>query len=81
MKDKIKKLSVGVATGAVVLSSSAITALASEGDVSTAVISSLTNTAGDVTKTMNGIGPIALGVAGAFLVWRYGMKFFKAISK
>lgn len=48
---------------------------------SAAVISALQLVADDLTGVIGGIAPVALGVAGLFLVWRYGMKFFKAISK
>lgn len=67
-----------VSTGGVLLSSNM--ASATDGQ-STAVVSALTTVAGDITSTFTAIAPIALGIAGAFLVWRYGMKFFKAISK
>lgn len=46
-----------------------------------AVVSALETVASDITGVFGGIAPVALSIAGAFLVWRYGMKFFKAISK
>ena len=46
-----------------------------------AVISALQSTAQEIIGVIEGIGPIALGIAGTFLVWRYGMRFFKSISK
>ncbi len=52
-----------------------------EGSMVASVTSALTTVAGDVTSVLEGVAPIALSIAGAFLVWRYGMKFFKAISK
>lgn len=45
------------------------------------VTDALTTVAGDVTGVLGAVAPIALGIAGTFLVWRYGMKFFKSISK
>lgn len=45
------------------------------------VTDALTTIAGDVTGVLGGVAPIALGIAGTFLAWRYGMKFFKSISK
>lgn len=56
-------------------------ASAAEGDTSSAITTALTATAGEITTTIASIGPIALTVAGTFLVWRYGMRFFKSISK
>ena len=46
-----------------------------------AVIQALQSTATEITEVINAIGPVALGIAGTFLVWRYGMRFFKSISK
>lgn len=51
------------------------------GNVSSSVVSSLTSIAGDITSTINAIAPIALGIVGIFLAWKYGTKFFKSISK
>lgn len=51
------------------------------GGASEAVVSALTKTASDITATLGSIAPIALGIAGTFLVWRYGMRFFKSLSK
>lgn len=51
------------------------------GSVSSSVVSSLTSIAGDITSTITAIAPIALGIVGLFLVWKYGMRFFKSISK
>lgn len=55
--------------------------LAEGGGVSSSVVSSLTSIAGDITSTITAIAPIALGIVGVFLAWKYGMKFFKSISK
>lgn len=46
-----------------------------------AVVTALQTTASEITGVIESIGPIALGIAGTFLVWRYGMRFFKSISK
>lgn len=48
---------------------------------SAGVVSALTTTAGEITTTITGVAPVALGVVGAFLVWRYGVRFFKSLSK
>lgn len=45
------------------------------------VTSSLTTVADDITGVLGAIAPIALGIVGVFLVWRYGMRFFKSLSK
>lgn len=51
------------------------------GGMAESVLSALQNVANDIMGVITGIAPIALGVAGVFLVWRYGMRFFKSISK
>lgn len=55
---------------------------AAEGNqTATAVTSALQSTAANITSSLNAIAPIGLGIAGTFLVWRYGMRFFKSLSK
>lgn len=56
---------------------------ADEGGASTAtaVTTALKTTATNITSSLNAIAPIGLGIAGTFLVWRYGMRFFKSLSK
>ncbi len=46
-----------------------------------AVTTALQTVADDITGVLTGVAPIAIGIAGVFLVWRYGLRFFKAISK
>lgn len=55
--------------------------IAAEGGASSAVVSALQQTASEITSTLGSIAPVALGIAGTFLVWRYGMRFFKSLSK
>lgn len=45
------------------------------------VVSALQSVASEITDVIQSIAPIGLGIAGAFLVWRYGMRFFKSITK
>lgn len=54
---------------------------AGEGETATAVTAALQTTASNITSSLNAIAPIGLGIAGTFLVWRYGMRFFKSLSK
>lgn len=81
MKEKLKKLSmVAIPMGTVLAGSSAF----AEGTATTtseSITASLTTIANDITSTIGAIAPIAMGVAGLFLAWRYGMKFFKSVSK
>ena len=34
-----------------------------------------------ITNALTEVAPIAIGIVGAFLVWKYGIKFFKGIAK
>lgn len=47
------------------------------GDVSAA----LEATASDITGVLASVAPIGLGIVGVFLAWRYGIRFFKSLSK
>lgn len=46
-----------------------------------AVTQALQAVATDIKGVLTGVAPVAIGVAGVFLVWRYGLRFFKSISK
>jgi len=45
------------------------------------VTDALQGIATSITDVLGAIAPLAIGVVGVFLVWRYGMRFFKSISK
>jgi len=47
----------------------------------TSVVTALSGVAADITATITGVAPVAIGIVGAFLVWKYGIKFFKSVSK
>lgn len=36
---------------------------------------------GDALTALATVAPFAIAVMGAFLVWRYGIRFFKSMSK
>ena len=77
-KEKLKKsLPVAIPTLTVLVGNVA----SASGGSSEAVVSALETVATDITSTIGAIAPVALGIAGTFLVWRYGMRFFKSISK
>lgn len=84
MKEMLKKVNkkvLSVLTAISLVSMSMINAHAEVPDVSTTMGTALT---GIQTQTMSAIGvvaPIGLSIMGVFLVWRYGLKFFKSISK
>lgn len=49
--------------------------------ISTAVTTALTSVQSEALDVLSAVAPIAITIMGAFLVWRYGMRFFKSISK
>ncbi len=57
-----------------------VTAFA-EGGVAADVAAALESTASDITSVLGSVAPVALGIGGVFLAWRYGMRFFKSLSK
>lgn len=57
-----------------------IMALEASGVVSS-MSSSLEAVKGDALSAIATVAPFAISVMGAFLVWRYGIRFFKSLSK
>ena len=50
-------------------------------ETSTAVVSALSTVASDISGVVTSVAPVAIGVVGTFLVWKYGMRFFKSLAK
>ena len=46
-----------------------------------AVTSALTTIATNITTTINSVAPVAIGIVGVFLVWKFGIRFFKSVAK
>lgn len=46
-----------------------------------ALTDALTTAKGDILDGLSAVAPLAIAVMGAFLVWRYGIKFFKSLAK
>jgi hypothetical protein len=47
----------------------------------TALTTALTTVKTDSLSALAAVAPIAISIFGAFLVWRYGVKFFKGLAK
>lgn len=47
----------------------------------TAMTTALTTIKTDALSALAAVAPVAIGIMGAFLVWKYGIKFFKGIAK
>lgn len=50
-------------------------------NIAESVTTALEAVQADALSVLAAVAPIAIAIAGAFLVWRYGMRFFKSISK
>lgn len=50
-------------------------------DVEQAMSTALTGIKTDALSVLSTVAPIAIGIMGAFLVWRYGIRFFKSLAK
>ncbi|HCQ6135217.1 TPA: hypothetical protein OL464_003719 [Clostridioides difficile] len=60
---------------------SALNCFAAEGDVSTAIATSLTPVKTDSLATLSAVAPIGILIGGGYLVWKLGWKFFKGLAK
>lgn len=77
----IKNKSAIVATSAFVVATSAVNCFAAEGDVATAIASSLTPVKTDSLATLVAVAPIGIAIGGGYLVWKFGWRFFKGLAK
>lgn len=64
-----------------------ISAFAAVGDVPadttsiTAMTTAFTAIQTDFVAMVAKVGPIAISIAGVFLIWRYGLRFFRSVSR
>lgn len=52
-----------------------------ENNLITSMTTALNAIKADSLEAIGAVAPIGIAIMGAFLVWRYGMRFFKALSK
>lgn len=78
--NKAKKKITAIATVCAFSALGAVSAFAEDGTAA-AVGAALTTVATDMTGVLTTVAPIALGVVGAILVWKFGLKFFRTITK
>jgi len=57
-----------------------ITAFA-DNEIESALSTALNGIKTDVSSVIATVAPIAVGIMGIFLVWKYGLRFFKTISR
>lgn len=49
--------------------------------IAVAMETALTAVQTDVLEVITTVAPVGIAIMGVFLTWRYGIRFFKAISK
>lgn len=74
-----------IGTGLAITAMNAVPALAADGDSASASVATTMQTAftavqSDFNATVTAIAPIGVGICGVFLVWKFGLKFFKAVT-
>ena len=50
-------------------------------DISSVMQASMTAIKDDVVGAIMTVAPVAISIMGLFLVWKYGFRFFKGLSK
>lgn len=82
MKKLNKKLFVILAiVTTMVLGSLASVSAAADSAVMAGVTTAVTSASDNILGAIAVVAPIALGIVGIFLAWKYGMRFFKGLSK
>lgn len=59
-----------------------LTSSHAEGEVTvdtTVLTSTLKSVASSISEVISQVAPVAIGVTAVFLVWKYGVKFFKGL--
>ena len=47
----------------------------------TALVTAIQGIQTNVLAALGSVAPLGVAIMGAFLVWRYGVKFFKSLAK
>lgn len=80
MLEKIKEKKYAILAGATVAAMQ-IPGFAFASDSTATITTALTAVADDVKATFIAIAPVALGIATLGIAWKYGLRFFKSLSK
>ena len=48
---------------------------------SNAVATALSTIATNITNTISAVAPVEGGIVGVFIVWKFGIRFFKSVAK
>jgi Na+/H+-dicarboxylate symporter len=76
-----KKQLVSALVIAVCMSFTMISTFALDTETSTAMSTSMTSVKTDALSALALVAPMAITIMGAFLVWKYGIRFFKSLAK
>ena len=81
---EVKSKAAAVGTGAVVAVLTAVPAFAEEAGggsgVANTMATAFTSVQSDFAATVEKIAPIAIAIVGVFLVWKFGLRFFKSVT-
>lgn len=77
----LKKRLIGILTTVSVLALAAVPAFAEEVPLSQSISDSLEPVKSDAISALAAVAPIGIAILGGFLVWRYGIRFFKGLAK
>lgn len=80
MKKIFTKKSIALLATVVVMVCTASVAFA-DAETEAAMTTALTGVKSDAISALGVVAPIAIGIMGAFLVWKFGIKFFKGLAK
>ena len=81
MKRFLTKKAIALLAIVSVMGSSAAAVFAADTETETAMTTALNSVKTDAISALGVVAPIAIGIMGAFLVWRFGIKFFKGLAK
>ena len=76
-----EKLLTGLGVVSLAVPALNVVAFAEETGVAASVATALTSVQGVIMGVLSAVAPVAMVVAGAFLAWKFGMRFFKSIAK
>lgn len=76
-----KKQLLAVLCIAICITATMVPAFALDTETSTAMTTAMTGVKTDSLSALAIAAPIGIAIMGAFLVWKYGIRFFKSLAK
>ncbi len=81
MKGKLKGLATKFLAVVSALMALTVSAFAETSDAVASMSTGIAGIKDDIVSGIGAVAPYALAIVGLFLLWRYGMRFFKSVSK